>query len=426
MIDTYGESPEELQGAYFLALVDLRKKGLEASREIFEKLRVALGESAPLHLLFCRADREAGYRKQALNEFQKAVEFEPDSAQVHYELGLTYLLEGQSQKAASHLQIWLRNKSSEQATGPAEATSEEVDKTGNKPEEELGKPLFLKRAIWSPKMTRALSSLLTTYRPRVTMAYQGLGMVDVLRADYPQEERYLERALFWDDSLPDAHYHLGLARFQSGPGITVSLTGFASQVQEVALLVGQSADLTFTLKPAVVAETVTVEALPPPLVESSTATLHEALTPTQVENLPINGRDFTSLATLVPGVTTGNVAVNQNYDPVKRRIPAISVNGQSGRNLNMLIDGGDNTDIFMGGQNIQLSLEAVQEFAVITHDPKAQYARGIGGVVKVVTKSGSNDFHGSGFAFFRDDSLRSTDFFSKKAGAGDPPFDSHQ
>ena len=182
------------------------------------------------------------------------------------------------------------------------------------------------------------------------MAYHGLGMVDAFRADYPQEERYLERALFWDDSLPDDHYHLGLARLQSGPGITVSLTGFASQVQEVTLLVGQSADLTFTLKPAVVAETVTLEALPP-LVESSTATLHESLTPTQVENLPINGRDFTSLATLVPGVTTGKVAVNQNYDPVKGRIPASSVNGQSGRNLNMLIDGGDNTDIFMGGQN---------------------------------------------------------------------------
>ncbi|MDT9136385.1 hypothetical protein RSW15_24950, partial [Escherichia coli] len=80
----------------------------------------------------------------------------------------------------------------------------------------------------------------------------------------------------------------------------------------------------------------------------------------------------------------------QNYDPTKRNVPAISINGQSGRNLFMSIDGGDNTDLFMGGQNINLSLEAVQEFDVTTHDPKAQYMRGIGGVVTVVTKSGSN------------------------------------
>ncbi|MFQ5740019.1 MAG: carboxypeptidase regulatory-like domain-containing protein [Acidobacteriota bacterium] len=207
--------------------------------------------------------------------------------------------------------------------------------------------------------------------------------------------------------------------------ITAHISGFQTQAQEIDLLIGQSADLNFTLRPAGVAQTVTVRALPP-MVETDTATLHDSLTPTQVKNLPINGRDFTTLATLVPGVTTGNVAVNQNYDPVKRRIAAISVNGQSGRNLNMLIDGADNTDIFMGGQNIQLSLEAVQEFDVITHDPKAQYGRGIGGTVNVVTKSGGNDFHGSAFAFFRDDSLRSNDAISEGLGSEEPPFDSQQ
>ncbi len=207
--------------------------------------------------------------------------------------------------------------------------------------------------------------------------------------------------------------------------VSVTLAGFNPSVRQVTLLVGNTVDVNVTLKPAGSSETVTVQALPE-LVETDTATLHDSLTPTQVINLPINGRDFTSLATLVPGVTTGNTAVNQNYDPVKRRVPAISVNGQSGRNLNMLLDGADNTDIFMGGQNIQLSLEAVQEFEVITHDPKAQYNRGIGGIVNVVTKSGSNAYHGSVFGFFRDDSLRSNDAISRGVGNPKPPFDSQQ
>lgn len=207
--------------------------------------------------------------------------------------------------------------------------------------------------------------------------------------------------------------------------VTVSLTGFTTQVRELTLLVGQSADLTFALSVAPISEILTVEA-PPPLVETNSATVHKALAPEQVENLPINGRDFTTLAALVPGVTAGNKATNQNFDPVKRRVPAISINGQSGRNLNMLIDGMDNTDIFMGGQNIALSLEAVQEFDVITHSPKAQYGRGIGGIVNVVTKSGSNRFHGSAFGFFRDDSLRDNDAISKSLGKGKPPFDSQQ
>lgn len=218
----------------------------------------------------------------------------------------------------------------------------------------------------------------------------------------------------------------GVTNLPPGPyRVTVRQSGFATQVQEVSLVVGQSATLVFTMKVAPVEETITVEAAPP-LVETTTATLHKAIDQEQVQNLPINGRDFTTLAALIPGVTTGNRAVNQNYDPVKRRVPAISINGQSGRNINMLIDGMDNTDIFMGGQNIMLSLEAVREFDVITHDPKAQYSRGIGGVINVVTKSGTNHFHGSAFGFFRDDSLQSNDAITESLGKPKPPFDSQQ
>ena len=206
--------------------------------------------------------------------------------------------------------------------------------------------------------------------------------------------------------------------------VTVSHTGFAKQTQPVVLLVGQTADINFALG-VTTSASVDVNIIAP-AVETDTVTLHNTITPAQVSNLPIDGRDFSTLATLVPGATTGNTALNTNYDPTKKNIPAISINGQSGRNLYMTIDGGDNTDIFMGGQNIALSLEAVQEFEVITQDPKAQFGRGIGGVVNVITKSGSNAWHGSGFGFFRDDAYQSIDAISEQTGKPKPPFSSRQ
>jgi Carboxypeptidase regulatory-like domain len=207
--------------------------------------------------------------------------------------------------------------------------------------------------------------------------------------------------------------------------VEVSQSGFGKQTRDLAVLVGQSPELNVTLLPAT--ETVSVNVQEElPLVETSGAVVHKTITPEQVDSLPIDGRDFSTLAALVPGVTTGNTAIDKNYDPVKRNVPAISINGQNGRNLFMAIDGGDNTDIFMGGSNITLSLEAVQEFEVITHDPKANYGRGIGGVVNVVTKAGTNNWHGSGFGFFRDSAFASIDAISAQAHKPKPPTSGQQ
>jgi hypothetical protein len=207
--------------------------------------------------------------------------------------------------------------------------------------------------------------------------------------------------------------------------ISVSQTGFSDQTQQIVLLTGISPRLNFSLAAAGSKENITVQAVAPEI-ETNTATLHTTITPSQVETLPINGRDFSTLAALVPGATAGNTAVNKNFDPTHRNVPAIAINGQNGRNLYMTVDGGDNTDLFMGGQTIALSLEAVQEFEVITHDPKAEYGRGVGGVVNVVTKSGTNKFHGSAFGFFRTDTLQSIDPISEANGKPKPPFGAQQ
>ena len=215
--------------------------------------------------------------------------------------------------------------------------------------------------------------------------------------------------------------HLAIGTYK----VTVSLSGFTTQVQQVTLLVGQTSEVSYQLAPSSVAETVEVRGVTP-TVETNNATVHQVVTPEQVQTLPINGRDFSTLATLAPGATQGNTSESHNFDPVKRNLPAIAINGQSGRNVDVLLDGGDNIDSQIGGQNMALSLEAVQEFEVITHDPKPQFNHGIGGIVNVVTKSGGNNWSGSGFGFFRSDKIQSEDALSLSLDKPKPPFSQQQ
>jgi hypothetical protein len=116
--------------------------------------------------------------------------------------------------------------------------------------------------------------------------------------------------------------------------VTANQAGFAQHKSDVVLLAGTSTNLNFALAPGGSQQSVTVQGLAP-AIETNSATLHQTVTPQQVESLPINGRDFSTLAALVPGATTGNQAVNQNFDPTHSNSPAISINGQSGRNLYM-------------------------------------------------------------------------------------------
>ena len=94
-----------------------------------------------------------------------------------------------------------------------------------------------------------------------------------------------------------------------------------------------------------------------------------------------------------------------SFDPTKARVGTFSVGGSTGRNLNITIDGGDNKDNAVGGILQNFSMEGIQEFALSTQRFSAANGRSGGALLSVVSKSGSNDFHGSVFGFFRDDSL---------------------
>jgi outer membrane receptor protein involved in Fe transport len=124
------------------------------------------------------------------------------------------------------------------------------------------------------------------------------------------------------------------------------------------------------------------------------------ITPSEVQELPMIGRDVANLAYLAPGVKA-----TDSYDPTKNRYAILSVNGSDGRDVNVTVNGVDNKDNTVGGPVMQLPLEAVQEFQIGTQRFSAENGRSQGAAINMITKSGTNQYHGSLFGFFRNSAL---------------------
>ena len=196
----------------------------------------------------------------------------------------------------------------------------------------------------------------------------------------------------------------GFYRFELLPAglysIKVSLSGFsAAEAKDVVLQVGATTTQNFTLKPGSVSETIEVTSVAP-LVDEQKTDVSTNITPKQIQELPLIGRDIADLAYLSPGVKAAD-----SYDPTKNRYAILSVNGQGGRNVNVTVNGVDNKDNTVGGPVMQLPAEAVQEFQISTQRFSAVNGRSEGAAINVITKSGSNNYHGSAFGFFRDRAL---------------------
>ena len=173
--------------------------------------------------------------------------------------------------------------------------------------------------------------------------------------------------------------------------------GFSTaETKSIELLVGRTSTQNFSLTPGGVSETVEVTGTAP-LVDQTKTDVSTNITPQQITDLPLIGRDIADLAYLAPGVKAAD-----SYDPTKNRYAILSVNGEGGRNVNVTVNGVDNKDNTVGGPVMQLPAEAVQEFQVSTQRFSAVNGRSSGAAINVITKSGSNNFHGSAFAFFRE------------------------
>ena len=133
------------------------------------------------------------------------------------------------------------------------------------------------------------------------------------------------------------------------------------------------------------------------MIERTSSSVGGVVDMERIESMPLNGRQFANAAITIPGVGLGF-----HSDPTKSTQYSPQIAGGNGRNVNYQIDGGDNNDDTVGGLLQLFPLEAIQEFNFVTQRYKAEYGRSNGGVMNIVTKSGTNQMRGSWFTNFRD------------------------
>jgi hypothetical protein len=156
----------------------------------------------------------------------------------------------------------------------------------------------------------------------------------------------------------------------------------------------------------------------PVAVQTSNATLGFVVGPAETVDLPLNGRDFVQLATLTPGATTNTSQPGTQFsggpgnETSIRGAYSLSVGGSRENSTDWLLDGVDNNELTAGAIAILPSIDAIQEFKVITNNASAQYGARGGPTVLVTTKSGTNAFHGSAFEFLRNTLFDAKSFFA--------------
>jgi Carboxypeptidase regulatory-like domain len=204
--------------------------------------------------------------------------------------------------------------------------------------------------------------------------------------------------------------------------IVVTAKGFQKyNAQNVVLDVAQKIRVDITLTVGAMSEEVVVTGESVAQVETQSSALSSTITGKQVNQLELNGRNFTQLVTLTPGVVNqtgsdeGKVGVYGNV--------AYSMNGGRTEYNNWEIDGGDNMDNGSNSTlNVYPNLEAIAEFKVLTSNYGAQYGRNGSGTVEVETKGGGSSFHGSAFEYLRNDFFNANDFFDNSAGNARAPY----
>ena len=214
----------------------------------------------------------------------------------------------------------------------------------------------------------------------------------------------------------DGYYTLPLLQ----PGrydVKATLSGFKPVVQKgIEVSVGDTSRVDVKLAVGGLEESVTVSG-DTPLVETSHATLGITIDQQKVVELPLNGRNFTQLGTLIPGVVAppgglGGAAGDATPGGFGAATAGFNVNGMRNQSNNFLLDGASNNDTFNTGFVMRPPPDAIQEFKIQTHSYNAEFGRNAGSVVNVVTRGGSNQLHGAAWEFNRDDKFQARNFFA--------------
>ncbi len=232
----------------------------------------------------------------------------------------------------------------------------------------------------------------------VTATFKGTGVARTATTDEAGDYRITQ--------LPPGRYDL-----------SVEAKSFSKAlVQSFELNVGATVTQNFELQPGEITATVQVSA-EAGAVNTTGSELGKSVTPRELQNLPLLNRTFANLALIAPEARPVGT-----FDPTKTHVGNVAFSGGDGRQVDVNVDGGDNKDNVVGSLLQNFAYEGIQEFQVLEHRWTAESGRSVGGVVNVVSKSGTNDLHGSGFFNFRNQALRARDFFEKQTTDDKPSY----
>jgi len=201
--------------------------------------------------------------------------------------------------------------------------------------------------------------------------------------------------------LPIGHYQL-----------EVQAKGFEAYLQEgISLDVNQNATVSIHLKLGSETQQVEVSANAT-LVQTAVSSLGQTVMDREILDLPLDGRNFSQLGLLQPGVVPLTPGLLEAGGPA-RQSQGYAVDGQRPESNNFLIDGADNVSSVDGGFVLKPPIDAIAEFKILTHNANAEFGRNTGSTTNIVTRSGSNSFHGAAWEFLRNDAMDSSDYFTK-------------
>src|SRR6185369_6222998 len=204
--------------------------------------------------------------------------------------------------------------------------------------------------------------------------------------------------------------------------VTVESSGFrVSLAKQVMVKVGGVTPLEVHLEVGQKTEVVQVTADTEAIVDNVRATVDGVITTKQIDNLPLNGRNFLDLAQLEPGVQTRD---GGDFDATKNQFVGVSISGRGGRATRIQVDGVDITDETVGTTTANLSNESIQEFQVSRSGLDVSTDLTSSGAINIITRTGGNEIHGSGFGFFRDSRFAADTRLNKTQPTLEkPPFD---
>jgi outer membrane receptor protein involved in Fe transport len=223
-----------------------------------------------------------------------------------------------------------------------------------------------------------------------------------------QTETGLTRTAFTDRDGAYVLVELPIGHYQ----IRAEAKGYQKYLQEgISLDVNQTATVNVHLKLGAETEQVEVKA-DAQLVQSTVSSLGQTVMEREILDLPLDGRNFSQLGTLQPGVVPLTPGLLQAGGPA-RAGQAYAVDGQRPESNNFLIDGADNVNAVDAGFVLKPPIDAIAEFRILTHNANAEFGRNTGSTTNVVTRGGTNSFHGAAWEFLRNDAMDASDFFSK-------------